>query len=378
MEQHESRPRVRRGFPQMLSIAVVAIVLASVAGVGVGMAGAGQKCSTSQACWDPPYKNMPDIAPPIVRTNTYLPVPDAARGPAIDPVKGYRVESLGAGAFLVTDGVYQALLIVHADGVVLVDAPPSIGAKLSRAVAEVAPGKKVTHLIYSHAHIDHIGFAGEIAKSNPGVAIIAHEETLKLLARAKDANRPLPTVTFAGVATPFPVTAGNQSLRLEYPGPNHEPGNIEIFHDASKTLMLVDVVFPGWMMWRRFALAQDIPGYFETVRSLNGKYDYKTLIGGHLNRVGTKEDVSTQLAFMSDLHAAAADGLSTTKMGEGMSATDQTNAWAVFDNYIDRVTIHCVNAVTPKWKNRLAAFDVYIYDQCLSMEQSLRIDGPSM
>jgi hypothetical protein len=42
----------------------------------------------------------------------------------------------------VTDGVYQALLIVHADGVVLVDAPPSIGAKLSRAVAEVAPGRR--------------------------------------------------------------------------------------------------------------------------------------------------------------------------------------------------------------------------------------------
>src|SRR5262245_49922357 len=305
MEQHESRPRVRRGFPQKLSIALVAIGLAFVAAVGVGMAVAGQKCSTSQACWDPPYANMPDIAPPIVRTNKYLPVPDAARGPAIDPAKGYRTESLGAGAFLVTDGVYQALLVVHANGVVLVHAPPSSGAKLSQAVADVAPGKKVTHLIYSHAHIDHIGFAGEIVKANPGVAIIAHEETLKLLARAKDAHRPLPTTTFAGVATAFSVTAGNQSLRLEYPGPNHEPGNIEIFHDASKTLMLVDVVFPGWMMWRRFALAQDIPGYFETVRSLNGQYDYKTLIGGHLNRVGTKADVSTQLPFMSDLHGSA-------------------------------------------------------------------------
>src|SRR5262245_20002906 len=212
MEQHQSRPRVRRGFPQMLPMAVVAIVLA-VAGVGLGMAVTGQKCSTSQACWDPPYEKMPDIAPPFVRTNKYLPVPDLARGPAIDPVKGYRVESLGAGAFLVTEGVYQALLIVHASGVVLVDAPPSIGAKLGRAVAEVAPGKKVTHLIYSHAHIDHIGFAGEIAKSNPGVTIIAHEETLQLLARAKDANRPLPTVTFAGVATPFSVKLGSASCR---------------------------------------------------------------------------------------------------------------------------------------------------------------------
>ncbi len=378
MEQEESRARVRRGFLRPLSVAVVATVLASVAGLGVGIAVAAQNCSTSQACWDPPYDKMPDIAPPIVRTTKYLPVSAEARGPAIDPAKGYRIESLGAGAFLVTDGVYQAMLVVHGDGVVLVDAPPSIGQKLSAAVAEVAPGKRITHLIYSHAHIDHIGFAGEIRRLNPGVRIVAHEETLKLLARAKDSTRPLPTETFTGIAKPFSVTVGGQALRLEYPGPNHEPGNIEIYHDASKTLMLVDVVFPGWMMWRRFALAQDIPGYFAVVRALNEKYAYKTIIGGHLNRTGTKEDVTTQLAFMSDLHAAAGEGLATTKTGEGLSATDQTNAWAVFDNYIDRVTIHCVNAVAPKWKSRLAGFDVFIYDQCLSMEQSLRIDGPSM
>ena len=378
MEQHERRATARRGFQNTSSIAIVAIVLACIAGISGGIAVAAQKCSTSQACWDPPYAAMPEIAPPIVRTSKYLPVPAEARGPAVDPKKGYRTESLGAGAFLVTDGVYQALLVAHTGGVVLVDAPPSIGAKLIQAAADVAPGKKLTHLIYSHAHIDHIGFASEILKANPGMTIVAHEETQKLLARAKDANRPIPTETFAGTAKPFTLSVGGQSLRLEYPGPNHEPGNIEIYHDASKTLMLVDVVFPGWMMWRRFALAQDIPGYFDVVRALNGKYDYKTLVGGHLNRVGTKEDVTTQLAFMSDVHAAANEGLSTTKMAEGMNPADQTNAWAVFDNYIDRVTIHCVNAVTPKWKNRLAGFDVFIYDQCLSMEQSLRIDGPSM
>ena len=30
--------------------------------------------------------------------------------------------------------------------------------------------------------------------------------------------------------------------------------------------------------------------------------------------------------------------------------------------------------LTPKWSTRLAAFDVYMWDQCYSMEQSLRID----
>jgi hypothetical protein len=30
--------------------------------------------------------------------------------------------------------------------------------------------------------------------------------------------------------------------------------------------------------------------------------------------------------------------------------------------------------LTPKWNQRLAAFDVYIWDQCFTMEQSLRLD----
>jgi hypothetical protein len=33
-----------------------------------------------------------------------------------------------------------------------------------------------------------------------------------------------------------------------------------------------------------------------------------------------------------------------------------------------------MNTLEPAWKNRLAAYDVFIWDQCFAMEQSLRID----
>ena len=39
---------------------------------------------------------------------------------------------------------------------------------------------------------------------------------------------------------------------------------------------------------------------------------------------------------------------------------------------------HCVNKVSPKWASRLAAYDVWIYEQCEALEQSIRIDGPSL
>ena len=67
--------------------------------------------------------------------------------------------------------------------------------------------------------------------------------------------------------------------------------------------------------------------------------------------------------------------LATITPGEGLDAkTAQENPWAVFDDYIDRVATQCVNTLTPKWSGRLAAFDVYVWDQCYAMEQSLRID----
>jgi len=60
--------------------------------------------------------------------------------------------------------------------------------------------------------------------------------------------------------------------------------------------------------------------------------------------------------------------------GTGMNPADQKNPWALFDDSIDRVAGQCVTALTPKWSGKLAAFDVWIWDQCYAMEQSLRLE----
>jgi len=146
-----------------------------------------------------------------------------------------------------------------------------------------------------------------------------------------------------------------------------------IYAPRQKVLMLVDIVFPGWMPWRRFAVAKNIPSYFQEVADLD-KLPFEKFVGGHVNRWGTHEDVRAQLDFMNDVKAAAASALKSTVPGEEMNSEDKSNAWAVADNYIDRVVIKCVNAVTPKWQGRLAGYDTFIWDQCYAMEQSLRVD----
>jgi glyoxylase-like metal-dependent hydrolase (beta-lactamase superfamily II) len=325
-----------------------------------------------------PYPNANDIAPPVTLIEKYAPVLDSSMGPAIDPEKGYAVEDLGSGAFFVTEGVYQVMFVRTDDGLILVDAPPNIGEKLLAAAEEIAPGVPITHLIYSHPHVDHIGFASAIIEAFPDAEIVAHQETADNLARAQDTRRPAPSTTFDSTGEVFALSASGQTLNLRYPGPNHQAGNIEIWHADSQTLMLVDVVFPGWMMWRRLALAEDIPGTFDVIRDINDRYDFETLIAGHVGRTGTKADVEMQIEFMTDLHNAAGTALGSVTPGEGVDPADFVNPWGVFDNYIDRVVVECVNALTPKWQDKMSGFDVFIYDQCLAMEQSIRVDGPSL
>jgi glyoxylase-like metal-dependent hydrolase (beta-lactamase superfamily II) len=308
----------------------------------------------------------PSIAPIGVATPRYLEVPAAAKGPPLPAGKAYRLQQLGAGLHMITDNAYQSMFLVYDRGVVVVDAPPAYAAHIQAAVREITPNP-ITHVVYSHSHIDHIG--GTAALGGTPV-IIAHEETHRLLARAADPDRPLPTVTFSDSYT---LAVGGQVLELTYHGNGHEPGNIFIRAPAQRVLMVVDVVFPGWMPWRRFALAQDVRGHFEQVELIR-TMDWETLVAGHVARTGTHADVDAQAEFNRDLKAAAGRALATVRPGEGLHTADRGNPWAYFDNYIDRVAAQCVAALTPKWAARLAAFDVYVWDQCYAMEQTLRIE----
>jgi glyoxylase-like metal-dependent hydrolase (beta-lactamase superfamily II) len=315
-----------------------------------------------------PYINMPGIAPIGVRIGKHIEVSESGKGPAIDPAKGYRLQELGKGLYLITDNAIQCMFMVYENGVVLVDAPENLAQYIPNAIAEVTD-KPITHLIYSHSHADHIGGSGSL-KLGKHAIIIGHEETKRLLVRAKDAARPIPTITFKDKYT---LRVGSQTLELSYHGNAHEPGNIFIYAAAQKTLMVIDVIFPGWMPWRRFALAQDIPGYYLQMEEIY-KMEWDVIVTGHVERTGTHSDVALQIEFMNDLRDTARQSLKSTKFEDGINSEDKGNPWAAFDDYIDRVVIQIVNTLTPKWSTKLAGYDVFIWDQCYSMEQSLRLD----
>ena len=166
-----------------------------------------------------------------ISVSRYDPVPTTAAGPIPIP-PGYRLQSFGDGAYMVTDGGYQNLFLVASESVVVVDAPPTIGENVLHAIRNVTT-KPISHVVYSHHHADHIG--GAYLYGPPSdITIIAHRLTAEELALSPDSHRPAPSITFDSSYT---LDVGNQTLQLDYRGPNHDPGNIFIYATKQKIIM---------------------------------------------------------------------------------------------------------------------------------------------
>jgi glyoxylase-like metal-dependent hydrolase (beta-lactamase superfamily II) len=87
----------------------------------------------------------------------------------------------------------------------------------------------------------------------------------------------------------YTLTVGGERLELDYHGPNHSPDTIFIWAPEYRTLMLVDVFFPGWVPWKNLAVSQDIPDWIKAQHIAMG-YPWQTLVAGHLGRLGTRAD----------------------------------------------------------------------------------------
>jgi glyoxylase-like metal-dependent hydrolase (beta-lactamase superfamily II) len=308
--------------------------------------------------------SMFEIHPEKMRTSA--PLPDIAKGPQIDYSKGYLVEEVRDGLYWVTDGAYNTMFLTTGQGVIVVDAPPSIGENYLKAIAEVTE-EPVTHVIYSHTHNDHVG---SINMFPDDATYISHQEVADTLAKRNDPNRPIPSVTFEEKYT---LEVGNQILELEYAGPMHESGNIFIYAPQQKVLMLVDVVFPGWTPFKDLAMAQDVLEFLAAHDKIL-EYDFDTYIGGHLTRLGTVEDVEIQKEYFQDIQASAGKANQEVSFMAIGQEVGFSNPWLVFQIYADQITQQCTDEVVPKWIDRLGGVDLFTYDHCWKISEAQRID----
>ena len=305
----------------------------------------------------------------------YAPVPQASLGVALNE-QGYYVGRVERNLYWVTDGVYQSAFLTTRDGVVLFDAPPSIGGNLRRAVDEIAAANgvpnTVTHLVYSHHHADHGAaaslFGGDITR-------VGHEETRRLLQRDGDPSRPLPEVTFTDRYT---LETGGERVELAWHGSNHSPDNIYIHFPDHDTLMFIDVVNAGWVPIYNLNLSEDVQGYI-AAPAIALSYPWTHFICGHLGRLATRDDVAIHQHYIADIEASSREALQTVDPVPYYVHYAQ-NAWAGVKAHLDEVTERAAAPVIAKYTGVLAAADIEIFTRTttFAIMQSLRLDkGPS-
>jgi glyoxylase-like metal-dependent hydrolase (beta-lactamase superfamily II) len=207
-----------------------------------------------------------------------------------------------------TDNVYvfryqnhQSMFVVTPAGVIATD-PISYG-RPQAAVTYVAEIKKITdkpikYLIYSHHHYDHI--AGGKPFKDAGAKIIAHKRAKERLVARKAPDVVIPDEVVNGKRT---IKLGGTTLELIDTGRNHSDSSLVMLLPKEKIIFAVDFNSLGAVP-SRLAINDSYPVEWEASlkRTLALKWDRQ--IPGHPGpggRLGTRQDMEQQLAFMTEL-----------------------------------------------------------------------------
>ncbi|HWM06774.1 MAG TPA: MBL fold metallo-hydrolase [Actinophytocola sp.] len=303
----------------------------------------------------------------------YAPIPPSALGPAVN-AQGYFVGRVKKNLYWVTDGTYQAAFLTTRKGVVLFDAPPTIGRNLQRAIDEIASAtrvsNKVTHLVYSHHHADHVGASSLFGRD---VVRVGHVDAKRLLARDNAPARRvpvlLPDVTFEARRT---LHVGGERIDLAWHGSNHSPDNIYIHLPDHDTLMLVDINLPGWAPFDSFGINENVQGSIAAADRAMA-YPWKHFIGGHMGRLGNRDDMAIYQQYVTDL---------IDNIKKAIVAVDPTpffvrygnNSWAAVKAYQDAQIEFAAAPVIKKYTGVLAAVDVYTASTTFHLLESIRLD----
>jgi glyoxylase-like metal-dependent hydrolase (beta-lactamase superfamily II) len=299
----------------------------------------------------------------------FAPIPKSALGPAVN-ADGYYVGRVEKNLYWVTDATYQAAFLTTKDGVVLFDAPPTIGHNLQRAIDKIASdngvSNKVTHIVYSHHHADHLGASSLFGKD---VARIGQIQTRELLASEHDPTRPVPDITYE---TGYELTVGGERVNLAWRGTNHTSDNTYIHFPDHDTLMLVDINLPRWVPFDSFNLNEDVQGSI-AAPDVAMAYPWTHFIGGHMGRIGTRADMVLYQNYVNDIIAGVTSAL-TVIDPTPYFAKYGDNEWAAVQQYQAAQVAYASAPVIKKYLGTLAAVDVYTASTAFVLLESIRLD----
>ncbi len=318
-----------------------------------------------------------------VRQDTVIaaPIPKIAYGTPFDYKKGYLVEEIkkGTGVYWITEGSHQVMFMTTGKGVIVMDAPPIFGDKISKAIAEVTK-EPVKYLIYSHHHADHISGMHQFPKD---IQVISSEGIKNQLKELHAMKRDVPFGTFVGgkpVTIPtktfkdsLKLTIGNRVLKLYTINPAHTHSDVMVYLPKEKILAAMDLVWPGWIPFEALGTAEDAMGYVNA-QSLLLTFDWELMVSAHLGRLATRKDVETNIEYLTDVKVAVIKSLQQNDYFSAAKKTGFENVFLTLETHFDMVAFTASKEVEKKWVGKLGGADVWTYTNCRKMMMWLRLN----
>ena len=175
----------------------------------------------------------------------------------------------------VSEGIYRSIFVEGDKSVIAFDTltTPGTARAYAAAVQRVFPEKPIQTLVYSHDHLDHTGYAADLA---PDADIIAHRLCAEVVAARQSEGQLPATETWEGERKAYRIDG--VYFELLYPGPTHGDGNIAAWFPQSKVLFMVDTVIPG--VGYTFFPDWHLKPYIPAMKRFLG-LDWEVFIPGH-------------------------------------------------------------------------------------------------
>ena len=291
----------------------------------------------------------------------------------VNQQKGYLAKEVKPNVYLLTEGIYQSAFVVTNEGVVVIDAPESLGANIIKAVKEVTSQPIVT-LVYTHGHTDHIG-GSKFLKDIENLEIIALESTASFLRLKNDPRRLVPTKTFTGA---YVISKGDKQIHLSHHSNYHSnEGDLFVAIAKDKCLMVIDVLAPGYVPFKDLDLSSNVHAYLNVFDQILA-YDFDVFIGGHLTSIGNRRDVEIAQEYAKDVYETVKKVHTNTNLFASMGATAKIAGWnnkyLLFDTFLNQVIDESTKELESRWSNRLAVVDVFTRSHAAAMLKCVRWD----
>ncbi len=137
-------------------------------------------------------------------------------------------------------------------------------------------------------------------------------------------------------------------------------------------MMMVYIVNPGWAPVYISNLTEDIPGYLEAPANALA-YSWTHYIGGHLGRLGTRDDVALHQRYMADIAENSRNAIDTVDPTPYFVKYG-ANSWAAVKGYLDEISAVAAAPVIEKYTGVLAAVDVFTESTAFWVMESIRLD----